>query len=1004
MSSLSGKKSIKALEQFSKGFLKKLFHDLVLTFYYYICFHLNILRSFHSFYLVIQKNTLKLNNYNNMKTNKHLLTGLCCCLISSLAAQDTELRLPDMDLSRIYQPYGTPMKNKAVTGEPLRVAGVPYSSGVGVQAGSRMKLSLHGKASTFSCKVGVNDQALDYKDSRLSKIPMTDGTMIFYDQQNDQKQYLGIGKGSGEIEPGSVLFSITADGKELYNSGTMRQGEPAKTITLPVDGISILELIADDAADGISGDHANWLDPVITYFEIQPTLTDPDFQGTVDPMPTEVEKQLRKQIGALSHVSLPLPAPGYDWLLQNEKAQTTVSQANQGKDIVLSNGLVSRVFRVFPNLATIDIQNLMTGQNMLRAVSNEGTLTIDGRLYQLGGLDGQPEFGYTQYKWVDQMKPFANSFRVVNFEVSDITPHIQWNPKRWALEKDRKPSGKQLTFTLEGPGELKGVQVRLHYALYDGLPCISKWFEVENRAGVKINLDEFVLEQLAMAEPESPVEAKSPEMFRKPNIHVESDWGFLGFIEKIADKTEHWSTDPRYTSQCNYPLITPCLLEVKLPMGPDEQLPSGQTFSSFRTWIMPFDSEDRDRKGLFIKRMYRAIAPWTTENPIFMHCTSSDPKVVKEAIDQCQQTGYEMVILSFGSGLNMEDESDANYAKFRELRDYAHQKGIELGGYSLLSSRWISDEVDVINPETGKRGGMIFGSSPCLCSDWGYDYFRKIKQFYEKTGMTVFENDGSYPGNVCASAVHTHHKGLKDSQWKQRKQIANLYQWMCENGIYMNIPDYGYILNGGNKVGIGYREVNWSLPRERQLVLGRQVMYDGLWERLPGMCWTFVPLTQYHGGGEAATLEPLNDHLADYKAHMIQNYGTGVQACYRGHRLYDTEKTKQTVVEVINWYKKYRELLNSEIIHLRRPDGKDWDGIMHIAPGLKEKGMVMLYNPTDTPIRRTIQLPLYYTGLSTQATVKEQGGKANTYTLKRDYTISLDIDIPAKGYNWYTIE
>lgn len=95
-----------------------------------------------------------------------------------------------------------------------------------------------------------------------------------------------------------------------------------------------------------------------------------------------------------------------------------------------------------------------------------------------------------------------------------------------------------------------------------------------------------------------------------------------------------------------------------------------------------------------------------------------------------------MLIISFGSGLNMEDESPANYAKFKELRDYADSRGIELGGYSLLSSRWISDDVDVINPETGKRGGMIFGSSPCLCSDWGYDYFRKIKQFFEKTGMT----------------------------------------------------------------------------------------------------------------------------------------------------------------------------------------------------------------------------------------------------------------------------
>ena len=46
-----------------------------------------------------------------------------------------------------------------------------------------------------------------------------------------------------------------------------------------------------------------------------------------------------------------------------------------------------------------------------------------------------------------------------------------------------------------------------------------------------------------------------------------------------------------------------------------------------------------------------------------------------------------------------------------------------------------------------------------------------------------------------------------------------------------------------------------SQANQRQLVLGRQVMYDGLWERLPSMCWTFVPLTQYHGGGLAVHIQ-----------------------------------------------------------------------------------------------------------------------------------------------------
>lgn len=111
-----------------------------------------------------------------------------------------------------------------------------------------------------------------------------------------------------------------------------------------------------------------------------------------------------------------------------------------------------------------------------------------------------------------------------------------------------------------------------------------------------------------------------------------------------------------------------------------------------------------------------------------------------------------------------------------------------------------------------------------------------------------------------------------------------------------------------------------------------------------------VPLTQYHGGGAAATLEPLKDHISDYKAHMIQNYGAGVQACYRGPRLYDTPETKAAVVEVIDWYKKYRNVLNSELINLRRADGRDWDGFMHINPEEKEKGFALLFNPTDQAI------------------------------------------------------
>lgn len=88
-----------------------------------------------------------------------------------------------MNLSSIYQPYGTPASGKAVTGEPLRVAGTFFTDGIGVQANSKIKISLQGKSSLFTCKIGINDQSVNYKDSHLAKIPLTDGTMLFTTRQ-----------------------------------------------------------------------------------------------------------------------------------------------------------------------------------------------------------------------------------------------------------------------------------------------------------------------------------------------------------------------------------------------------------------------------------------------------------------------------------------------------------------------------------------------------------------------------------------------------------------------------------------------------------------------------------------------------------------------------------------------------------------------------------------------------------------------------------------------------
>ena len=217
------------------------------------------------------------------------------------------------------------------------------------------------------------------------------------------------------------------------------------------------------------------------------------------------------------------------------------------------------------------------------------------------------------------------------------------------------------------------------------------------------------------------------------------------------------------------------------------------------------------------------------------------------------------------------------------------------------------------------------------------------------------------------------------------------------------MPDW-YFLSGSNKTAVGYRETNWSLPRDRQILLGRQNIFDGTWYKTPSMGWTFVPLVEYQGGGAAATLEPLSEHLEAYEAHLAQNFGSGIQACYRGRRLYDTDTTRGVVKKWTDWYKKHRAILNSDIIHMHRPDGRALDCMLHVNPALPEKGLLMVYNPLTQPLTGTITVPLYYTGLTGSVRIRQEEGNAQTYALDAYGRTEITVTVQPRSRTWYTIE
>jgi len=693
--------------------------------------------------------------------------------------------------------------------------------------------------------------------------------------------------------------------------------------------------------------------------------------------------------------------PGDDWLLNPVSFKATAALDPTKHELTLANGLVRRTFRLEPDAATVAFENLRTGDALLRSVRPEALVTLNGVRFEVGGLKGQPLHSFLKPEWLEKMTASTNGLKFIRHEIGRTQARFAWKQHRdWmAQPANWPPPGVSLVLEFQasasatesqGTKAPPGIVVEVHYELFDGIPLLSKWIAIRNESNRTVRLDSFVSEILAAVEGESSV--GDPTRWKVSNLLVETDYAFGGSMSAEGSSASvYWLPDPEYTSQVNYDLKTPCLLQCKPPLGPAQDIAPQGRWESFRAFELVQDSSDRERQGLAQRRMYRLLAPWVTENPVLMHVRSAKPEAVRLAIDQCADVGFEMVILTFGSGFDFESRDPVYQAGLKELAAYAASKHIALGGYSLLASRGAA------TPAENTVGKAMFGVSPCLGAKWGVDYLAQLKNLMQNTGLNVLEHDGSYPGDTCAATNHPFHRGLEDSQWVQWRAITDFYRWCRSEGIFLNIPDW-YFLNGGNKTGMGYREVNWSLPREYQEIIERQNIYDGTWEKTPGMGWMFVPLTEYQGGGAAATIEPLKDHLPHYEQRLANLFGAGVIACYRGPRLYDSPETRAVVKRWVDFYHQHRAILNSDLIHLRRPDGRDWDGWLHVNPAIGERGLAVLFNPLPEPIKRRVTLPLYYSGLKNKARIAVDDQPAKRFKLDALSRVELEIDLPAKGW------
>ncbi len=121
------------------------------------------------------------------------------------------------------QDYAQPTPNACChTLTPLRIGRTDFTHGVGAHANGRITLALIQPFTVFKAKVGI-------------------------DNNNDTQGTRG-----------SAVFIVEVDGVERYRSGVCRGGEEPVAVEVPLAGAKRIDLVLNDAGDGITCDQADW--------------------------------------------------------------------------------------------------------------------------------------------------------------------------------------------------------------------------------------------------------------------------------------------------------------------------------------------------------------------------------------------------------------------------------------------------------------------------------------------------------------------------------------------------------------------------------------------------------------------------------------------------------------------------------------------------------------------------------------------------------------------------
>jgi hypothetical protein len=162
---------------------------------------------------------------------RYMVYGVCSVTPAVVAQWRTEdATRSDIELGTVepesVRQFGTLRIDENFEQGVLRLGDRAFNTGLGTHAPSDIRYHLEGAYTAFTTVIGIDDS-----------------------QRNG---------------PGSVVFRVEVDGREVYSSGLMTAASPPRDVKVDLTGATTLRLVVDDGGDGNRCDHADWAGATLT--------------------------------------------------------------------------------------------------------------------------------------------------------------------------------------------------------------------------------------------------------------------------------------------------------------------------------------------------------------------------------------------------------------------------------------------------------------------------------------------------------------------------------------------------------------------------------------------------------------------------------------------------------------------------------------------------------------------------------------------------------------------